>query len=260
MSEVRGTIADMDHSLLQSHLVTEAAALRAAALRAEPDAKVPSCPEWTATDLLDHVTEVYDHKIQCMRLLREPADEDMPVREGAAVARFDAALAELLAEFDARGPETLSFTWYGPDQSVGFWIRRMAQETAVHRADAELAAGEPIGTVDPALARDGIDEMVTVMLEWGSIAFHEYVAETLTANSDLVVAIDTGECSWTVRISPERVAVEDGVADDAQATVSGSPSEALMWLWRRTGPDALAVQGDRSSAAALHDLISEFTQ
>src|SRR5258705_13012736 len=42
---------------------------------------------------------------------------------------LDRAYAALSAEFAARRPEDHTFTWYDPDQTVGFWIRDMAQET-----------------------------------------------------------------------------------------------------------------------------------
>jgi len=45
---------------------------------------------------------------------------------------------------------------------AGFWVRRMAHETIVHRADARHAAGD--ATDIPAdLAADAIDEWLTVM-------------------------------------------------------------------------------------------------
>ena len=59
------------------------------------------------------------------------------------VALLDRAYAELMEEFTRRNPEDFSRTWYDPDQTVGFWIRRMAQETVIHRIDAELAADPP---------------------------------------------------------------------------------------------------------------------
>src|SRR5258708_3724435 len=60
---------------------------------------------------------------------------------------LDRAYAALSAEFAARRPEDHTFTWYDPDQTVGFWIRDMAQETVIHRVDAELAAGRPIAAI-----------------------------------------------------------------------------------------------------------------
>ena len=46
------------------------------------------------------------------------------------------------ARFDPAAP---SWTWWPDDQTAGFWLRRMAQETAVHRVDVEL----PLGATTP---------------------------------------------------------------------------------------------------------------
>ena len=47
----------------------------------------------------------------------------------------------------------------GTDQTVGFWYRRMALETVVHRVDVETGFGVP-RAVNAELAVDGIDEVV----------------------------------------------------------------------------------------------------
>jgi uncharacterized protein (TIGR03083 family) len=250
----------MEFPALRTHLVAEAARLKAAVLAAGPDAPVPTCPEWTAADLLDHVAETYDHKIQSMRLMRSPGDDFRIARPGDPTEQFDGALADLLAEFDARGPETLSYTWYGPDQTVGFWIRRMAHETVVHRADAELAAGREPGPVDDALALDGIDEMLTIMLAWGSRAYRDYAADALKANEGLMVGLDAGSRAWTVHIHDGAVNVSDGVHMDARTEVHGSPGEILLWLWRRRAAGDIGVKRDTAPAAALHRLIETFAQ
>jgi uncharacterized protein (TIGR03083 family) len=44
-----------------------------------------------------------------------------------------------------------------------FWFRRRAHEHAVHAYDAQVTVGAA-GTIDAALALDGIDEVVTVFL------------------------------------------------------------------------------------------------
>ena len=250
----------METSTLRSHLIDEAARLKRAVADAGPSAPVPACPQWSAVDLLDHVTAVYDHKIQCIRLLRKPGEADLLSRKGSPTERFEAALAELLTEFDDRGPDSLAYTWYGPDQSVGFWIRRLACETVVHRADAELAAGQGIGEIDDDFALDGIDEILAVMLAWKSRVSTESLAPALDAHAGLAVAIDTGKRAWTVRVHPDRIDLTDGPAADAQATVTGTPGEVLMWLWRRLPAQALAVEGDRAAADDLYDLADEFTQ
>lgn len=248
----------MESSTLRSHLIDEADRLKTAVVRAGASATVPTCPEWTAADLLDHVTEVFDHKIQCMRLLREPSEADLLSRKGSPTERFDAALAELLTEFDDRGPDSLAHTWYGPDQTVGFWIRRMACETVVHRADAELAAGEEIGPVEAAFALDAVEEMLVIMLVWGSRAYREWVGGVLEANEGLTVALEAGARSWTLRVGPEGIDLSEGIAEEAGAVVSGTEREILMWLWRRLPAEAVAVRGDLSQAKALYELVGEF--
>lgn len=250
----------MDFPALRAHLVAEAARLRTAAATAAPDAKVPTCPAWTAADLLDHVTETYDHKIQSMRLLKAPGEDFRIDRPGTLAEQFDAALADLLAEFEDRGPDSLAYTWYGPDQTVGFWIRRMAQETLIHRTDAELAAAQAISPIDPTLAVDGIDEMLTVMLTWGSRAYRDWVAEPLADNDGLTIALHTGTDAWTVRVAAGTITVDEGIAPDAQAHVRGEAGDLLLWLWRRVPADSLAVGGDATRAAALYDLIGAFAQ
>ena len=250
----------MDFPALQAHLVAEAARFKAAVSAAPADAPVPSCPEWTTTDLLDHLTETYDHKIQSMRFMRDPSGDFRIKRPGGPAAQFDGALADLLAEFGDRGPDTLSYTWYGPDQTVGFWIRRMAHETLVHRVDAELAAGAPIGLVDPELALDGIDEMLMVMLSWASRVDSAWMIDTITANDGLEVAFDTGSASWTLLVAPNGIAILDGVAPTARATVHGDPGEMLLWLWRRLPVEALRIEGDQAKAAQLYELVTEFAQ
>jgi uncharacterized protein (TIGR03083 family) len=250
----------MDFTALRGHLVAEAARLQTAAAAAAPDAAVPTCPEWTAADLLDHVTETYDHKIQSMRLLKAPGDDYRIARPGTPAEQYTAALADLLREFDQRGPDSLAYTWYGPDQTVGFWIRRMAHETLIHRVDAELAAAAPVGPVEEGLAVDGIEEMLQVMLTWGSRAYRESLAPVLAGNDGLAVALDTGGRSWTVRVGAGAVSAETGVGADAQAVVSGSAGEVLLWLWRRVAPDAVKVEGDADRAGALYESIGAFAQ
>jgi uncharacterized protein (TIGR03083 family) len=250
----------MDFTTLRTHLAAEAARLQAAAAVAAPDATVPTCPEWTAADLLDHVTETYDHKIQSMRQLKNPGEDFRIARPGTLAEQYTAALADLEAEFDARGPESLAYTWYGPDQTVGFWIRRMAHETLIHRVDAELAAGVPVGPVEAGLALDGIDEMAQVMLTWGSRAYREWVAPVLDGNDGLAVALETGGRAWTIRVAGGAVDADTGIAGDVQAVVTGTEGEVLQWLWRRVAAEAVKVDGDADRAAALYELIGAFAQ
>src|SRR5262249_46021751 len=127
-----------------------ATALVDAAERAGLGARVPSCEEWTVADLLEHIG--YVHRWAAANLDRAPGDPYVRSREmGIAAPGAGAlpswvrdgapALADALA---ARPSNTPAWTWLPPPTN-GFWRRRQAHETAVHRVDAQLAAG----TVQP---------------------------------------------------------------------------------------------------------------
>src|ERR1700738_713408 len=91
------------------------------------DSPVPTCPGWSVADLTRHVGQVYLHKATAMREGAEP-DPWPPaaLAHEEPLGLLDRAYAELLDEFAARKPEDPAVTWYGPNQTVGFWIRRMA--------------------------------------------------------------------------------------------------------------------------------------
>ena len=66
------------------------------------------------------------------------------------------ALTVALAE-----PTRRCWTLAGP-ATAAWWRRRQALETAIHRVDAERALG-PASPIDPALAADGVGEVVDVL-------------------------------------------------------------------------------------------------
>lgn len=176
---------------------------------------------------------------------------------------FDRSLAELLAEFEKHEPTDSAATWYPPDQSVGFWIRRMAQETVIHRVDAELAIGE-VTAIPSDLAVDGIDEVLGIFLGWGSIeAIRREGPDSwpaLARADERVVVVRGDDSGWSVLPTPTGVQVSPGVTPDPAATVSGDPVDILLWLWRRAGDDNLTVWGDVGPVSLLHDLMDTATQ
>lgn len=230
----------------------EADALSAVA-RGGLERDVPSCPGWTVRTLVDHVAQVYEHKIACTELLAEPdpwppewpADRD-------SVAWMDDARRRLISLLRERGPAAPSKTWWEPDQTVGFWARRMAHETAIHRVDAELAFGSPT-PVEPGLATDGVDEVLEVVLsgDWS-----EAPRDELTGRR---VAVETGGRRWLVRLDRTWVGFSrDGEADAPDLTVSGDPSGVLLWLWGRGG--AVETSGDQEVVGLLLDRLKLATQ
>src|SRR6201999_3325814 len=102
--------------------------------------------------------EVYLHKTECMRQQSFPRPWPPDLSGEDSLHLLDRSYEELTAQFAARDPRSPAATWYEPEQTVGFWIRRMAQETVMHRIDAELAVDGTVSAIPEELAVDGIDE------------------------------------------------------------------------------------------------------
>lgn len=260
----------MDDSRYLECLSADYGDLRDAATAVELTAPVPSCPGWTMSDLIYHVAEVYLHKVTLMRTGEVPPEWPPPgLAAEAPLALLGRAYGELRAEFSAREPGSSTLTWYEPDQTVAFWIRRMAQETVVHRIDAELAAGLPVTPVPADLAVDGVDEVLTRMLAYGSVAWPEEFAELegehlAGEGGQDTITVVAGRAAWTVRPSPRQVVVEDGAAgqpsDHPRATVEGAPDLLLRWLWGRADDAAVRVTGDPAWAGYLRRMLVSVTR
>jgi uncharacterized protein (TIGR03083 family) len=249
----------METSRLLECLTDDFARLREVAAK-DLSPAVPSCPGWTVTDLVRHVAEVYLHKVETMRQQKLP-DSWPPIEliHEEPLGLLDRGYADLTQEFADRTPEMPSPTWYGPDQTVGFWIRRMAQETVIHRIDAELAQGETVAPIPEDLAIDGIDEVLVIFLGYGSEAWLEEFESDLRAADPRPLLITAGGFAWVLTATPTGVRVAPGGSSDAAATVHGEPAALLRWLWGRGG-DGVLIDGDETLVTQLRRLLVMATQ
>lgn len=221
------------------------------------DAPVPTCPGWTGADLARHVAEVYLHKTETMRQGNWPAP--WPPELPDPLTALDDAYRRLVGEFTARDTAGKALTWYGPDQTVGFWLRRMAHETVIHRLDAELAAGVDHDPVPADLAEDGIDELLVCFLAYASEVDPDEVAEYLADCDGRTVQVATEGAGWQVQLGPDVITVERGESD-AEAAVLGEPDAVLRWVWRRAGDDEVQLDGNRWAIGKLRALLGATTQ
>jgi uncharacterized protein (TIGR03083 family) len=253
----------MDHARYLECLAADFARLRSVAPMNQT-AAVPTCPGWTVADLTRHVAEVYLHKAAAMREGKEP--EQWPPPELATVeplAGLDGAYAELLGEFATRQPADPSGTWYTPDQTVGFWGRRMAQETVIHRIDAELGTGQQVAPVAEDLAIDGIDELLKVFAAFAVKNWPKYFADVLSASPAWTFLFRTDSAGWRVQTGPGVFEVQDAPADSvAEVIVSGPPQAVLRWVWNRESSTAsgVTIEGPAEAVALLKRCIAAATQ
>jgi uncharacterized protein (TIGR03083 family) len=223
-----------------------------AAAAAGTDAAVPTCPGWSVTDLLDHCVR----GDQWARTIAEqgragstervlPADTDPSLEGDALVQAFREGAQALVAALSSVGPDTPVWTFSSSNRTASFWQRRRSQETAVHRYDAESAAGTPT-PLDAALAVDGIDEFLTVFLprladnfgEVGDATVHLHCTDV---EGEWLVARRDGE----VTVTPEHA--------KGDVAARGAASDLLLFLWGRAPADSLEVFGDA-------DLLARFRQ
>ncbi|HEV2889448.1 MAG TPA: maleylpyruvate isomerase family mycothiol-dependent enzyme [Frankiaceae bacterium] len=212
------------------------------------DATVPTCPGWTVRDAVSHTAQVYEHKLACIALggpKPEPWPPAWPDRD--PLDWYADAHARLVATLTTTDPAAPSHTWWPDDQTAGFWVRRMAQETAVHRADVESAFGD-VTPIDAELAVDGVDEVLTMMLadDWSDLP-----------QPDLngTASVETGGRRWHVAMTTDDVAVAESDGP-AEATVSGEPSDVLLWLWGRAPDGAVRIDGDAGAARRFRERLA----
>jgi uncharacterized protein (TIGR03083 family) len=262
----------MDSSRYLEALAADYTLLRAAATAGGLDAAVPTCPGWTVTDLVRHLAQVYLHKTLAMQLAEFPAERDWPpasLADEQPLDLLDRTYADLVVELTTRDPDSPAPTWYRPEPTVGFWRRRMAQETVIHRLDAELAAqaatGRAVSPVPDDIAADGVDEVLVRFLGYGSTAWPDQFAAVVgprleRADGDDTVLVETDGASWTVRPRPDHVDVRAGTGGDVHARVAGAPVPLLLWLWGRGGEDEVSRSGDPAWADYLRRLLVATTQ
>lgn len=255
----------LSHSSYLGHLRSESARFREVLAGADPAARVPGCPEWTATDLLWHlgpdVQGFWAHVVRTRPAAPEAwSAPARPASHAEVLAAFDAAHADLVEALEAADPADPAWTW-APEQTVGFTFRRQAHEALIHRVDAEQAAGVASAPVDVDLAADGVAETLGVMYggspEWGS-----FLPEPLHVLVDLTDAapvwVQLGRFSGTdpdggrTYDEPDIAVVDPPVAGLAaepaaapDATVSGTAVDVDLWLWQRGSDAAITVAGDR---------------
>jgi uncharacterized protein (TIGR03083 family) len=239
----------LDALAAQSALFAEALA------GADLTLRVPTCPDWTLHELAQHVggvhrwvTEIVTRRITTQPDFAPPR-WSAPTDADELCAWFRQGADALVAALRSAGPQTRVWTW-ADDQSAGFWARRMTHETAVHRADAELALGREF-TLEADLAADGISEWLSQLSSPQAVQFRPELAELRGAGQILHLhATDPGlgeAGEWIVRRTPSGPVWEPGHMK-GDVAVRGAVVDLLLVLMRRVPPSEapITVLGDAS--------------
>lgn len=251
-----------------SHVRSESARFRDALAACDPDARVPSCPDWTAADLLWHLATVQHWWAEVLEARPAEPEEVEPARPETwdeLLAAFDRWSSDLVAALEAADPSDAAWNW-SDDHTVGFILRRQAHEALVHRVDAELAAGLT-SDVDPVLAADGVHEVLAVMYggcpPWGTWEPGEQLMRVDSTDTGEEVWLRFGTFSGTDPDSGRSyVAEEDfhvveapGLDVEPEVVVDGPAAALDLWLWSRGDDAEISVAGDEATYARFRALV-----
>lgn len=204
------------------------------------EAPVPTCPAWTVADLVGHIGRVHRWVLGILVSGAQgapdrPGDPDQGVDPLAWVQEGAGSLVEALAVAD---PRTQVWNWAaGEPGPVEFWHRRMAHETAVHRVDAESAAGRPSRVEPPELAVDGLDELFELI----KARFQTRAASSPERTFHFHATDVVGE--WHLRLTSDHLEVTRQHAK-ADVAVRGPASDLALFAYNRGPADRLEVFGD----------------
>ncbi|NUR97126.1 MAG: maleylpyruvate isomerase family mycothiol-dependent enzyme [Kribbellaceae bacterium] len=225
---------------------------------------VPSCPGWNVGQLVRHVGGAHREAAVVARTGEAPPDDEFrdPTHWYADPAEWtDDAIRELagwivegareLAEaLRAAGPD-VPITMPIENPTTRFTARRMAHETAIHRADAALALGIEY-RLEPAAAVDAIDEW----MELGALPFHfevhPWMRELLGPGRTLKYA--GPDQSWVVDLTGEVIRWRHS-DEPAAVTVRGPVTNLLLHLYKRSDAGTV-VEGDEGLLGYYRERVS----
>ena len=213
---------------------------------APPDARVPTCPEFSLADLAAHVgqfTALWTHVLCEAAGAEKPPYE--PLEAGDDLGAWYQPLADhLLARLHATTGDAPSWMWIPDQQTAGSVARRCANELSIHRYDAQTASGRTT-PLDAAVALDAIDEIFVMLPVW------ENPPEG--SGRTMLLRATEGE-RRSITLGPEGPRIDDQQRD-ADLTLSASASDLALVLFERPSIGAVQRAGD---GAVLDNWYREF--
>lgn len=249
-------------------LITERSVAFRAAVAAAPslDLRVPTHPEWTLFELVQHVG--MGRRKSAAIVAAGPAGappeqsswddgSGAPREREALLAWWTESVEQLMSVLRDAGPDRGCWTWWDDSpspQTSGAWARRQVCEIAVFTYDAQLTTGaaQPL-PVEVAL--DGFDDCQFTLCATTVAWPHEPA---------IVDYYATEGRSWRLRLSEDGAhvirldgAADDGAADDAaaddgaaddgaaNASARATASDLVLFFYDRLSVDSVNAEGDR---------------
>lgn len=234
-------------------LIDERSAAFRAAVAAAPslDVHVPTHPEWTLFDLVQHVG--MGRRKSAAVVAAGPADAPpeksawddgigAPREREALLAWWSDSVEQLMGVLQEAGPDRGCWTWWDDSpspQTSGAWARRQVCEIAVFTYDVQLTVGaaQPL----PAeVALDGFDDCQFTLCATTVAWPHEPAVVDYHA---------TEGRSWRLRLSHNGAQAAHLTtatdSDTADASAEATASDLVLFFYDRIPLDSLNAKGDR---------------
>lgn len=249
MSDMATPGTYVDRSSYLENIAEEGARIIRIAQQGPMDARVAHLGGWQLGDVVAHLGGVHRWATEILVTGAMPAGPRRGTDRGEVlISWFDEGLQLLisvLAASDLDGP--CPNPCLGSPTTKGFWARRQAHETTMHRWDIESTIGKAT-IADPLFATDGIDELLDT--------FTRIRSEQVLTGPVALTATDTSS-TWVVSPAEQhgRVMIRRTQAEpsDVVATISGPAQKLLLALWHR-----LTIDEARLSVTGSHSIALDF--
>ncbi len=204
-------------------------------------ASLPHIDGWTVQSVIGHTGWICRYVALCL-----DADPDDPPNRAAVpeppagadvLGWFEEARAILVEALDSVDPAAIRPTWTGPQPAL-WWLRRLANESSMHRWDAYAAIGSP-EPIDARLAADGIEEVLDVFGPL-RLLFDDLGADGASMH---LHATDLEGGEWTVHFADGGLTWQQA-HEKGDVAARGPVSDLLLMLWSRIPPSRLQLFGD----------------
>jgi uncharacterized protein (TIGR03083 family) len=219
----------------------EAAAMVAAVTTGPLAARVPGCPDWSLADLAIHVGQVHRWATNIVQTGKPGELDGGPASPNDAAAYLTAGVGPLVSALRAADLAAPCWNFTRQNETMAFWPRRQALETASHRWDAQSALGRhATQPLDAALASDAIDEWVQAIVPR---VVGRSKADLSRFVGDLHLHCTDVHGEWTFEVVDGAIAIQVGHAK-AAAAVRAPASDLYLYLMNRVPVDRVERFGD----------------
>ncbi|HEX2130401.1 MAG TPA: maleylpyruvate isomerase family mycothiol-dependent enzyme [Actinophytocola sp.] len=245
--------AERCRQALQDHTEQLAECARAAG----DEALVPTCPDWTVTNLVEHVGQTLHWVSEIVeRRVTDPAElptemAELPTERQAWPAWLSAAAARAAAACSDAALEASVFNAAGDNRpGARFWLHSLLNEAVIHGFDAAAAAGRAY-ELDADIAAGLVSNHLAMLTSPTWAAQRPDSATAIRGTSETLHWHATDEPSlgmageWLIERRPDGASWQHGHGT-ADVTVHGPAKSLLLVLTRRLPltDEHLTIEGD----------------